>query len=452
MGMWQGPRTPASARRWGRMVLSWRAPSFSGGIGLACAVVPPAHPPTFLETGGLPLYPRRGCAPAPCLGSGVLFWRALSISEGSGLACAVVPPDHPPTFLGTGGIPYTPGGGCAPGALVGGGMGLCLIVCVTAFSSPPALRRRGAVTKALQAITKPLRVVTQPLWSRYQLLPVVTSRYGVGWLQRACTLQRHSLRSHASSEGLAPWGVPSALLPQGDSLWLAPSAHVCGRLRGGEAGRLPTSWGTIAHPFVFCNGGGGRGSGLRRPPADGDGWFCLGLRPPTAKGLAWRAPLSRPHRPPTFLETGGPPLYPRRGLCPLHPAGGRAAAFAYLPPGAGVGTRCASWTEGLVVASALLERRVWLGLRAIPPAPPSDVFGNRGTRCTPGGGCAPCTLLGDQGCCCGLCPSSWDGLAWPAPFVPPGPPSNVFGNRGTPPVPPGGGCAPCTLLGDGGEA
>ncbi len=31
--------------------------------------------------------------------------------------------------------------------------------------------------------------------------------------------------------------------------------------------------------------------------------------------------------------------------------------------------------------------------------------------------------------------------------VPPNPPSNVFGYRGSPPVPPGGGCAPCTLLG-----
>ena len=31
--------------------------------------------------------------------------------------------------------------------------------------------------------------------------------------------------------------------------------------------------------------------------------------------------------------------------------------------------------------------------------------------------------------------------------VPPGPPSNVFGYRGTPPCAPGGGCAPCTLLG-----
>ena len=63
-----GDRTPASARRWGRMVLSWPAPRFGGGSGLACAVVPPAHPPTFLETGGLPLYPRRGLRPCTLLG------------------------------------------------------------------------------------------------------------------------------------------------------------------------------------------------------------------------------------------------------------------------------------------------------------------------------------------------------------------------------------------------
>ena len=31
----------------------------------------------------------------------------------------------------------------------------------------------------------------------------------------------------------------------------------------------------------------------------------------------------------------------------------------------------------------------------VPPSPPSNVFRNRGTRCTPGGGCAPCTLLGE---------------------------------------------------------
>ncbi len=68
MGVWQGPLTPASARRWGRMVLSWRAPSISGGSGLACAVVPPAHPPPFLETGGHPLLPPAGAAPpAPSL-------------------------------------------------------------------------------------------------------------------------------------------------------------------------------------------------------------------------------------------------------------------------------------------------------------------------------------------------------------------------------------------------
>ena len=53
-----------------------------------------------------------------------------------------------------------------------------------------------------------------------------------------------------------------------------------------------------------------------------DGGSCCGLRPPSARGLAWPAPLSRPLRPPTFLGTGGT-LYPRWGLRPLRPAWGR---------------------------------------------------------------------------------------------------------------------------------
>ena len=86
----------------------------------------------------------------------------------------------------------------------------------------------------------------------------------------------------------------------------------------------------------------------------------LGLRRPSAGGLAWPAPLSRPHRPPTFLGTGGLAAPPGGTSNSLHPP----------------------WRdeEGAVV----------------PPSPPSDAFGNRGTRCTPGGGCAPCTLLGEM--------------------------------------------------------
>ena len=53
-----------------------------------------------------------------------------------------------------------------------------------------------------------------------------------------------------------------------------------------------------------------------------------------------------------------------------------------------------TWTECPVAACALLQRKVWLGMGRYPPAPPSNVLRNRGTRCTPGGGAAPCTLLG----------------------------------------------------------
>ncbi len=213
-----------------------------------------------------------------------------------------------------------------PGAGTGGFPGPqphSLIVCVTAFSSPPALRRRGAVTRHYQLLHgryRPLHSGYGAVTSRYGAVTNLTSRYGVGWLQRACAVQRHSLRSQPSSEGLAPWVVPSALLPQGDSLWLAPSAHVCGRLLGREAGRWPTSWGYHSTSVRILQWGW-QGP---RTPASARRWGRM--------VLSWLAPsISK-----------------------------------------GSGLACA----------------------AIPPAPPSNVFGNRGTRCTPGGGCAPCTLLG----------------------------------------------------------
>ncbi len=125
-------------------------------------------------------------------GRGALFWLAPSISGGSGLACAVVPPAHPPTFLGTGGHPLYP--------------------------------RRGL---------RPLH----PAWGR--------------------------------------------------------------------------DGGSVFSPSAGCEG--------RDKVRLLDGWSCCGLRPPSADGLAWPAPLSRPLRPPTFSSTGGHAVPPAgagtRGAC-----------------------------------------------------------------------------------------------------------------------------------------
>ena len=66
----------------GTGVLSWRAPLIRGGSVLACAVVPPAHPPTFLGTGGLAV-PPAGAAPPLHLALGVvasLCWRVWALS------------------------------------------------------------------------------------------------------------------------------------------------------------------------------------------------------------------------------------------------------------------------------------------------------------------------------------------------------------------------------------
>ena len=278
----------------------------------------------------------------------------------------------------------------------------------------------------------------------------------------------------------------------------SPCPNICGRLREREGGRWPTSWGYYSTLVRILQGGCGGGPGLRRPPTDGDGWFCLGLRPRSAKGLAWPAPLSHLAHPPTFLETGGhavppagaaPPaprwgdggsvvacallqwgdwlggrrcptwptlqrfwkqgdtLYPRRGLRPLHPAGGTGVLLWRAP----------SFSGGTGLAGAV-----------VPPAHPPTFLGTGGHAVPPGGGCALCTLLGGGGelphlplrtggrtrCACwtgGLvvaCALLQRGVGLACAVVPPAPPSDVFRNRGTPPVPPAGAQPPAPRLGE----
>ena len=154
-----------------------------------------------------------------------------------------------------------------------------------------------------------------------------------------------------SSEGFAPWVVPSALLPQGDSLWLAHSAHVCGRLRGGEAGRLPTSWGYYSTIVRILQGGvaealPGRmvlfwpapsfrgGSGLADavvPPAHPPTFSRTGGHAVTPGGNQGFPAPSFERQVRLSLSIAGDTLYPRRGLRPPHPAWGRDGASFFSP-------------------------------------------------------------------------------------------------------------------------
>ena len=79
----------------GRGFLVWPAPSFSGGSGLACAVVPPGPPSNVFRNRGTPPVPPAGAAPpAPLLGE---MRKAPSFH----LA-------HRPTLFGTGGLTILP--------------------------------------------------------------------------------------------------------------------------------------------------------------------------------------------------------------------------------------------------------------------------------------------------------------------------------------------------------
>ena len=139
----------------------------------------------------------------------------------------------------------------------------------------------------------------------------------------------------------------------------------------------------------------------------------------------------------------------KRAGCPLH-GGTIAQLFVFCKGGvAGApdsGGRTSMGTDGLGLACALLQRGDWLGVRRCPTGPPSNVFGNRGTPPVPPAGLRPCTLLGERGfvLACALHQRRvWLGVR----RCPTCPPSNVFGYRGTPPVPPAGAAPPAPCLG-----
>ena len=67
--------------------------------------------------------------------------------------------------------------------------------------------------------------------------------------------------------------------------------------------------------------------------------------------------------------------------------------------GVGVGVAGGEGERGRMVLAwpaPSISRGIGLACAVVPPSPPSNAFGNRGTRCTPGGGCAPCALLGER--------------------------------------------------------
>ena len=113
-GGWQGPLTPASARRWGQMVLSWPDPP--SGEGLAWRA-PLSHLPTLQRLGyrGTPPVPPAGAAPpAPRLRDGGSVVACALLQWGDWLGRGAIAPHRPPTFSRTGGHAVPPAGAALP--------------------------------------------------------------------------------------------------------------------------------------------------------------------------------------------------------------------------------------------------------------------------------------------------------------------------------------------------
>ena len=83
-------------------------------------------------------------------------------------------------------------------------MFVTLVSRIAGFAGTEPLQRHY---KPLQGRYRPLQSCYGAVTSRYGAVTNLTSRYGVGWLQRACTLQRHWLRSQPSSDGCALGGT-----------------------------------------------------------------------------------------------------------------------------------------------------------------------------------------------------------------------------------------------------
>ncbi len=151
--------------------------------------------------------------------------------------------------------------------------------------------------------------------------------------------------------GSCPLGCSLSAPATGGFSVVSPQCNMyaAGSEKGKRAGG-PLHGDTIAHSFAFCNGAV---SGWR-------GRSCFGLRP-SFSGKFGLASAAIPPAPPSnvFGYRGAPPV-PPTGAAPLHPAWGRD------------------------------ERGLMARRPAIPPALPWDVFRDRGTRCSPGGGCGAC--------------------------------------------------------------
>ena len=203
--------------------------------------------------------------------------------------------------------------------------------------------------------------------------------------------KRHWHWSHLSSDGREAGRRFPRRPSAGEFSVVSPRSemYAAGSREEKRAGG-PLPRGTIAQSFLFCNGGEGSPwtEGLVAACALLQGRVRFGLRRYPARSALRRFPEQ------------GDTLLPPAGAAPPAPCLGGGREVAHRDAGHDCASVALSRDYTTIATHAtqskisFFSRGFGLACAAIPPAPPSDVFQNRGTRCTPGGGCAPCTLPG----------------------------------------------------------
>ena len=190
-----------------------------------------------------------------------------------------------------------------------------LIVCAPAFSSPVGVEPLQRRYKLLQGRYRAVTSRYESLHSRYGAVTDLTSRYGVGRLLKSLCLTAAFSPFPAFLGGSCPSGCSLSAPATGGLSMVSPQyiRYAAGSEKEKRAWG-PLHWGYYSTPVRILQWGGG---------ITWTEGLVVACAAPSAEGLFWPVPLSRPLHPPTFLETGGLAVPPAGAAPPAPRSAGR---------------------------------------------------------------------------------------------------------------------------------